>query len=281
MKKGIFFIGLFVSLMGQGGLYAEDALNSWQKVRAEVESSATPEKVYIDNIQVQSYQGQTGIWKHVTPGLDLATMAANYQADIDQIISLNNLPKNTRKIYSTMWLFFPFSETYVKELEKNGINRLSLDVYANEYIWPIEGVRITSRLGQRWGKFHPGLDIAAAQGSLVLAAMDGEVTESKYFGDYGNAVVINNNASYVTIYAHLSVLLVKKGDRVKKGQVIAYSGNSGHSTGPHLHFEVRYMTVVLNPEVFLPMFRESIYALARKELANSTVEQPVGDSTQQ
>jgi hypothetical protein len=246
-------------------LFAQDAINSWQKVKYEVENYSAIEKVNIDNIYLQTYQSQTGIWKKVAPGFDLNSLVGTYQSDVDQVILINNLPKNSRKVYSTMWIFVPFSIKYINELEKKGISRLTLNVTGNEYIWPIEGSQITSRLGKRWGKFHPGIDIAAPLGTMVLAAMDGEVGESKYFGDYGNAIIINNNTSYVTIYAHLSDLLVKKGDRVKKGQLIGFSGSSGHSTGPHLHFEVRYMSVVLNPEVFLPMFKESIYAFVRKD----------------
>ncbi|MDH4262719.1 MAG: M23 family metallopeptidase [Spirochaetia bacterium] len=275
-KKEIFFIliSIISFIFNKSELYAEDAINSWQKVKYEVETYSTTEKVFIDNSEIQTYQGMTGIWKKVSPGLDLSTFVVAYQASIDEIISINNLPANSKKIYSTMWLFIPYSQNYIHELEKKGINRLSVDVLINEYIWPIEGIRITSRLGKRWGKFHPGIDIAASLGTMVLAAMDGEVTESKYFGDYGNAVMVNNNSSYLTIYAHLSQILVKKGDKVRKGQLIGFSGNSGHSTGPHLHFEVRYLSVVLNPEVFLPMFKESIYTFARKDIENiGTVEQ--------
>lgn len=267
LKKIFFFIlSITISYNAVSDLYADETINSWQKIKGDVEKSTVTEKVYIDNIHIQTYKGQTGLWRKIESGTDISALARPYQADEELLVSINELPKNSRKIYNIRWVFIPFSAHYLTELEKSGITRLTLDVTVSEYIWPIEGIRITSRLGKRWGKFHPGLDIAAATGTLVLAAMDGEVSESRYFGDYGNAVLLNNSDSYVSIYAHLSETLVKKGDKVKKGQVIGYSGSSGHSTGPHLHFEVRFLSLVLNPEVFLPEFKESIYAFIPKEL---------------
>jgi len=276
--KGKFILILIVifSINFGKSLVAEDSINTWQKVKFEFEKSTLREKAYIDNIYIQTYQGQAGIWKKVTSGTDLTALAKPYSSSIEQIISVNDLPKNSLAVYAARWIFIPYSEQYLKELEKNGISRITWDVSVNEYIWPIDGLRITSRLGQRLGKFHPGIDIAAHPGTLVLAAMDGEISESKYLGDYGNAVIIKHNDSYVTIYGHLAETLVKKGDKVKKGQVVGFSGNTGHSTGPHLHFEVRYASIILNPEVFMPMFKEDIYVQNKKDTDNN-----LATSTQQ
>ena len=88
-------------------------------------------------------------------------------------------------------------------------------------------------------KMHPGTDFSLPIGSPVYATGDGVVNfTQKSFGDYGNQIEINHGFGYGTKYAHLSKLLVKKGEKVKRGQIIAYSGNTGRSTAPHLHYEV-------------------------------------------
>lgn len=103
--------------------------------------------------------------------------------------------------------------------------------------WPVEG-RITSGYGQRWGRMHYGLDIAAPIGTPVRAALAGTVTYSDWAGTYGMLVTIDHGGGVETRYAHNSGLLVKVGDRVQQGQRIALVGTTGESTGPHLHFEI-------------------------------------------
>ncbi len=106
------------------------------------------------------------------------------------------------------------------------------------FIWPMLG-RITSEFGWRWGRLHEGIDIAAPSGTSVKAADSGTVTFAGWDGGYGYVVRIDHGGGIVTVYGHLSSFLVSPGDVVKKGEVIARSGNTGRSTGPHLHFEVR------------------------------------------
>ena len=97
-------------------------------------------------------------------------------------------------------------------------------------------------------KMHPGTDFSLPTGSPVYATGDGIVRFArKSFGGYGNQIEINHGFGYRTKYAHLSEFLVKKGQRVKRGQIIAYSGNSGRSTAPHLHYEVMKDGKKINP----------------------------------
>lgn len=112
--------------------------------------------------------------------------------------------------------------------------------------WPVpSSTRITSKYGNRihpvYGtkKFHSGIDIGAPQGAQVLAAADGIVTLAATNGGYGQCIIINHGSGLATLYGHNSKLFVKQGDSVKKGDLIAYVGSTGVSTGPHLHFEVR------------------------------------------
>lgn len=112
---------------------------------------------------------------------------------------------------------------------------------------PVSRGTVTSPFGTRWGRRHNGIDIGLPTGSSIKAADGGTVIFSGYDGGYGYTIRINHGGGMVTVYAHNSKLQVKKGDKVYKGQQIALSGNSGSSTGPHLHFEVRIDGVPKNP----------------------------------
>lgn len=122
--------------------------------------------------------------------------------------------------------------------------------------WPLAEPSVTSGFGSRWGRPHEGIDLAAPAGTPVLAAADGEVV---YAGDeirgYGNLVVLRHAGDLLTVYAHNSVLLVMRGDRVTRGQVIARVGQSGRATAPHLHFEVRRDEEPVDPIPLLPRLR--------------------------
>jgi len=120
-------------------------------------------------------------------------------------------------------------------------------------IWPTNG-EVTSRYGLRWGgsDFHPGIDIAADIGTPIVATADGVVIESGWnSGGYGYMIDIDHGNGIVTRYGHNSQLAVSVGTRVKKGQVIAYMGSTGFSTGPHLHYEVRVNGKAVNPDRYL------------------------------
>ena len=120
------------------------------------------------------------------------------------------------------------------------------------FIWPIRG-RISSDYGYRRspisGKrhFHNGIDIAAPRGTPVAAALYGQVGYVGRDNTWGNYVVINHHSGYRTLYAHLHVVRVRVGDSVATGQRIGDVGNTGRSTGPHLHFAVNQNGVILNP----------------------------------
>jgi len=118
-------------------------------------------------------------------------------------------------------------------------------------LWPVSGT-VTARYGQRRGKPHDGIDIRAPSGTPVEAARGGEVVFSAKHGGYGYLVVIQHDNGLVTVYAHNRENTVKKGQKVKVGQLIAKVGNSGKSTSPHLHFEVRRGANPQNPLRFLP-----------------------------
>ena len=117
-------------------------------------------------------------------------------------------------------------------------------------IWPLNGP-ISSPFGPRWGRTHSGLDIAVPIGTPVRAAMAGRVTIAGPMGGYGNYACITHAGGLSTCYAHNDSVNVSEGQSVKQGQVIAQSGNSGNSTGPHLHFEVRQSGSPVDPMGYL------------------------------
>ncbi len=117
--------------------------------------------------------------------------------------------------------------------------------------WPTEGV-ITSRYGHRWGRNHDGIDIGAPQGTPVHAADGGLVVFAGLHKGYGNLILLKHLSGLVTVYAHNHRNVVRKGQSVKRGQLIAKVGQTGRATGPHLHFEVRQGVKTKNPLTMLP-----------------------------
>ena len=118
------------------------------------------------------------------------------------------------------------------------------------FYWPSSG-RLTSRFGPRWGERHSGIDIAASKGSPIKAADGGKVKFTGTSGNYGKLVIIDHENGYTTYYGHMNTIKVKTGQRVARGDVIGTVGETGRTTGPHLHFEVRKNGVAVNPLNFL------------------------------
>jgi murein DD-endopeptidase MepM/ murein hydrolase activator NlpD len=117
-------------------------------------------------------------------------------------------------------------------------------------VWPAEG-QFTSPFGQRWGRLHAGIDIAVPTGTAVRAADAGTITIAGWTGGYGNYVCIDVGSGLTACGAHNSQLKVRVGQRVARGEVIALSGNTGNSTGPHVHFETRVGGVPRDPMGYL------------------------------
>ncbi|MCR4962291.1 MAG: peptidoglycan DD-metalloendopeptidase family protein [Firmicutes bacterium] len=116
--------------------------------------------------------------------------------------------------------------------------------------WPYTGT-ITSRFGWRSRGWHSGLDIAGPVGEAIYAAESGTVTYAGWYYGYGNLVKIDHGSGMETYYGHLSAIYVNVGDTVERGQHIAALGNTGNSTGPHVHFEVRFDGTAYNPLDYL------------------------------
>lgn len=126
-----------------------------------------------------------------------------------------------------------------------------------DFAMPIYG-RTNSPFGWRHGRPHTGIDLQLRTGDSVYAAFDGVVRMSKYYNGYGNCVVVRHYNGLETLYAHLSKLDVKPGTLVNAGQLLGLGGSTGHSTGPHLHFEIRFLGRPLNPASVIDFPNETV-----------------------
>ena len=135
-----------------------------------------------------------------------------------------------------------------------------LDV--SKFHMPVKNNVITSHFGYRkqFGRMHYGVDLKASVGDTICAAFSGKVRLTKFDRNgYGFFVVVRHDNGMETVYGHLSKFLVKPNQYVKAGTPIALSGNTGRSTGPHLHFETRYMGIAINPEKIFDFVNGTIY----------------------
>lgn len=156
--------------------------------------------------------------------------------------------RNDTTIYNDHWntsVANPYTDVELSSFAEATPIRLvdSLQSYHYPYIG-----RITSRYGPRRGRQHQGIDMALKVGDPIYATFDGKVRLSKAAGNYGNLVIIRHCNGLETYYAHLSERSVQSGDWVVAGQQIGLGGNTGRSTGPHLHYEVRYRGQSFDPE---------------------------------
>jgi murein DD-endopeptidase MepM/ murein hydrolase activator NlpD len=163
----------------------------------------------------------------------------------------------------------------------------SFRIDLRNFCMPTDSRVLTSNFGSRWGRQHKGLDIKVYIGDTIRAAFPGKVRVVRYeAGGYGNFVVIRHHNGLETIYGHMSKHLVKPDQDVKAGDAIGLGGNTGRSTGSHLHFETRLCGVALNPALMFDfrnqdvvgdyyMFRKNSYS---KESAQATRLRGVGGS---
>lgn len=127
--------------------------------------------------------------------------------------------------------------------------KLVVDVTMDDvscFTLPVPG-KTNSKFGWRRGRVHSGIDLDLETGDPVVAALDGVVEKAQYTGGYGNLVVLHHDNGLETYYAHLSKIKVEPGERVESGEILGLGGSTGRSTGPHLHFEIRYKGAAFDP----------------------------------
>lgn len=221
-----------------------------------------------------------GVYHTIEKGQTLWRIAKAYDVDIQDVAEFNDITDMTQ-IKEGQKLFIPGAprilnvEPYkpavngepkteeTKNMEKKSalqakhqvmvegtIGRIVVEKW--RFLWPVKG-NVVSSFGVRSGKKYDGIDIAAPTGTPVFAAAEGEVIYSDNgVRSYGNIVMLKHKQGFITLYAHNQENLVKAGDTVKKGDVIAKVGNTGNVPSPRLHFEVRKDRKPRNPLFFLP-----------------------------
>lgn len=222
--------------------------------------------------QVLLIPSKQGVYYTIKKGDTLTSISRKYRSEISEIATINNIDGSDIKAGKKIFLpgAVEYKETVVKKRVKPEIDdtrladsreRKNNKKTANRssgivLTWPLRGP-VTSGFGYRKDpfsgskRFHCGMDIGAEIGTPVKAAGNGKVIFSGWKGSYGYLVVIAHEKNYITVYAHNSKNLVKTGEIIKKGEVVALSGNTGAVTGAHLHFEIRKGTVPLNPRRLL------------------------------
>lgn len=183
-----------------------------------------------------------GVVHTVQRGDTLFEIARAYGVSLESILSSNALD-DPNLIQPGMRMVIPGARRQALPLVVNG--RLQ-----RAFSWPVRGP-ISSPFGWRWGRQHEGIDIAVTTGTPVRAAAAGKVEYARWGGGYGFLVSVDHGDGVVTRYAHNRQIVVREGQHVSRGQVLAFSGNTGNSTGPHVHFEVRFRSRAVNPISYL------------------------------
>lgn len=193
----------------------------------------------------------------VAPGENLYRIALHYGVTVEDIARANGIRDETQlEVGRRLAIPRPQRRALAKPLLPPERLRAiaqndALEDGGLRFAWPLHGV-VTSRYGWRRSRMHEGIDIAARSGTPVHAAEAGHVIFASRLGAYGNVVVLRHGKVYETVYAHNRRFRVRKGARVRKGDVIAEVGATGNASAPHVHFEVRRHDDPRDPLLFLP-----------------------------
>lgn len=264
--------------------FKEDIKNNhatWQKIkkRFEITSVQQLKKLSIAIYKVRKNDTVFNIAERLGLAADTVISFNSLASDLSLDIGDDILIPNMDGV-----VLFPDKKVYIKELEKlysiypsvlmyiNNVDREFIYpkeeffipfarmteeekgyFYSKTFLLPLKGAKFTSSYGSRrdpfnhrW-TFHGGVDLGVCQGTPVYASSAGAVFYTGKAGNYGKLVVIKHKYGYTSWYGHLSKILVSKGQNVRQGDLLALSGNTGRSTGPHLHFEIRRFNLRKNP----------------------------------
>ena len=211
-----------------------DTVVSVNKLKGSKENAG--KKIFIPNMR--------GVLHNVKETESIDSISAFYGVPKQYILKVNKIT-----VLSKSDLFIPMGKISSSDRQK----------FLNAgFTSPIasKNARLSSSFGTRKDPFtgehdfHEGIDLACPLGTPVRTARDGIIVVAGNEGGYGNLVVVRHSNGYETYYGHLSKFLVKEGQKVKKGDIVALSGNTGRTTGPHLHYEIRKNGKALNPKYF-------------------------------
>jgi len=196
---------------------------------------------YVDPGTTLRIPNKEGILYNMKEGNNVAGLAAKYKIPVEKILAENNF-RNPDFVPQGEVVFIPDAKPQ--------------NIFSG-FLWPSSSRRVTSGFGWRknpfnhsYKEFHKGMDIAVRY-DWIRSTKYGKVTYAGWMGGYGNAVIIAHPGGWKSLYGHLSRIIVKEGQYVKQGQNVAKSGNTGRSTGPHLHFELIKQGDHINPKKYL------------------------------
>ncbi|MFI3264107.1 MAG: LysM peptidoglycan-binding domain-containing protein [Rikenellaceae bacterium] len=213
----------------------------------------------LDRLAVQAAEAEAAIFEYPTITDSMESLYNSLYSD-DEAVRLNDVIISGDPAASTQQIFFSSAQSNSVKLAeyRNMIfDDIQLNLRTENACYPADG-HVTSPYGWRKGRMHEGIDLKAQVGDNIYAAFDGVVRLAKYNGAYGNCLVIRHYNGLETVYGHASKLLVKVNDVVKGGDVVALAGNTGRSTGSHLHFEVRAGGNLVNPTYILDTDKRQI-----------------------
>jgi murein DD-endopeptidase MepM/ murein hydrolase activator NlpD len=199
-----------------------------------------------------------GVFHVVKPGQTLWRIARAYRIDEHELARINDI-RDATELKVGQALYIPGASAVLDVAPAPGTPGAPAEAQDGmkpsgrrpRFAWPVKGV-LVSRFGNRGDEHHDGIDIAAPEGTSIEAAAAGTVIFAGVQRGYGNLAIVDHGAGEATVYAHCEQVLVKQGDAVTAGQVIARVGRTGRATGPHLHFEVRERAQPRNPLLYLP-----------------------------
>jgi murein DD-endopeptidase MepM/ murein hydrolase activator NlpD len=208
-------------------IMVETAKRDFNKVNIHEIADAALEKpdglLFLEKLQADS------VLPYPAPETTDFHPASNYYSEYDE--DLSNLFKDQ----------FATDTTYQLEMENSQFGCFKMPAWGP----------ISSPFGWRYKRYHKGIDIQLRKGDTITAAFDGMVRFAQKKGGYGNVVIVRHYNGLETVYAHLSKIKVIEGQVIGAGDLIGLAGSTGHSTGPHLHFEVRFMGLPINPQYIL------------------------------
>ena len=195
-----------------------------------------------------------GVLHMVAGGDNLSSLAAKYKVSVDQIASyhLNGLESADTPIKKGTQLVIPFGiKPYIPRQVAiyQGPVPSNASRGSGRFVWPVGGA-----ITQRFWSGHRAIDVGARTGAPIKASDSGYVIAARHGwnGGYGTMVMVDHGNGLVSLYAHMNSIYVRPGESVAKGQQLGTVGNTGYSTGPHLHFEIRFQGVPRNPFTYLP-----------------------------
>ncbi len=201
-------------------------------------------------------QEMKGIYHVVERHQTFYRICKTYGVDLKEVASLNRI-SDPSKIQTGQRIFIPGAkrvlkvEIYIDDVVSEQGEKSKVAYKRLDFIWPVEG-KINQRFEEAENRRHQGIDISSEVGEPIKASNAGTVIYSNNtIKGYGNLIILRHSEELVTVYAHNQVNLVEEGAWVEKGQIIGKVGQTGRTSGPHLHFEVRKKNKAIDPLLFL------------------------------